>query len=119
MESNEPIYPSPKTNPHSIISLILGMLTLLALCGGMIPIPLTGFVCFPISFLLGLLALIYGAISLKTIRRNNEGGKTMAWTGILTGGFVFLCMVLMLAAIVSLFIFAPDYVPPILPGRQI
>ncbi|MBI3170430.1 MAG: DUF4190 domain-containing protein [Chloroflexi bacterium] len=119
MESNTPIPPSPKTNRHSIISLILGILTLLALCGGMVPVPLTGFICFPTSFLLGLLALIYGAISLNTIRRNNERGGVMAWMGIASGGFIFLCMLCMVIAIVSLFIFAPEHVPPILQGYQI
>jgi len=114
MEANE--LPSPPTNRHSIISLTLGILTILALCGGMVPIPFTGFICFPITFLLGLLALIYGAISLNTIRKNNEGGKPLAWMGILSGGFIFLCMLCMLIAIVSLFIFAPDSVQPIIEG---
>lgn len=83
------------------------------------PVPFSGFVCLPVSFLFGLLALIYGAISLNTIRKNGETGKPMAWAGILTGGFVFICMLLMLAAVLSLFIFAPDTIPPILPGQQI
>ncbi len=119
METNEPIYASPKTNQHSIISLILGILTILALCGGMTPIPFTGFICLPISFLLGFLSLIYGAISLNTIRRNNESGGVMAWMGILSGGFIFLCMLCMVIAILSLFFFAPNSVPPFLQGYQI
>ena len=123
MESNEPIYPSlsptPSTNRHSIISLVLGILTLLTVCGGMVPVPFTGFICFPFSFLFGLLALIFGVISLNTIRRNNEAGKPMAWVGILTGGFIFLCMLCMLVALISLFIFAPERVPPILQGYQL
>ncbi len=117
MEANE--LPTPPTNKHSIISLILGILTILALCGGMVPIPFTGFICFPTTFVLGLLALIYGAISLNTIRKNNESGKPWAWIGILSGGFIFLCMLCMLIAIVSLFIFAPDTVQPIIEGYQL
>lgn len=117
MESNE--LPSPPTNKHSVISLVLGILTILALCGGMAPIPFTGFICFPTTFILGLLALIYGAISLNVIRKNNESGKPLAWMGILSGGFIFMCMLCMLIAIVSLFIFAPDSVPPIIDGYQI
>ena len=117
MEANE--LPTPPTNKHSIISLILGILTILALCGGMVPIPFTGFICFPTTFVLGLLALIYGAISLNTIRKNNETGHPMAWSGILIGGFVFLCLLCMIVAILSLFNFAPQYVPPFLQGYQI
>ena len=90
-----------------------------ALCGGMVPVPFTGFICFPTSFLLGLLALIYGGISLSTIRRKNETGSVMAWMGIVSGGFIFLCMLCMVIAIVSLFVFAPESVPPFLEGYQI
>ena len=117
MEANE--LPTPPTNKHSIISLILGILTILTLCGGMVPVPFTGFICFPTTFVLGLLALIYGAISLNTIRKNNESGKPWAWIGILSGGLIFLCMLCMLIAIVSLFIFAPDTVQPIIEGYQL
>lgn len=119
MEVNEPIYPSPKTNTHSIVSLILGILTLLALCGGMVPVPFTGFICLPSSFLLGLFALIFGVLSLNTIRKNNENGKHMAWTGILTGGLVFLCMVCAFIAIIALFLNAPESVQPIIEGYQL
>lgn len=117
METLSP--PSPKTNSHSIISLILGILTLLTLCGGMVPIPFTGFICFPSSFLLGFLALTFGIVSLNTIRKRNETGHPMAWTGIILGGFVFLCMLCLFVAIISLFVFAPDSVPPILENYQI
>jgi uncharacterized membrane protein len=124
MQSNEPIFSSPPptsspTNKHSIISLILGILTVFTLCGGMVPVPFTGFICFPTSFFLGLLALIYGGISLNTIRRKNETGSVMAWMGIVSGGFIFLCMLCMVIAIVSLFVFAPESVPPFLEGYQI
>jgi len=120
MESNDPIYPSPPTNQHSIISLILGILTLVFFCGSVVvPIPFTSFICAPVSFLLGLSALIYGAISLNTIRRNNETGGVMAWMGILSGGFIFLCILCMVIAVISLFIFAPDSVPPFLQGYRI
>lgn len=120
MESNEPIYPSPKTNPHSIISLILGVLTLVFFCGSVVvPIPFTSFICAPVSFLLGLSALIYGVASLNAIRRNNETGGVMAWMGILSGGFIFFCILCFAIAIFSLFIFAPEHVPPILQGYQI
>lgn len=124
MDSNQPIYSysppsSPSTNRHSIISLVLGILTMLTMCGGMVPIPFTGFICFPASVLLGLSALIFGITSLSTIRKTNESGKPMAWTGILIGGLVFLCMLCMVLAIASLFIFSPDTIQPFMEGYQI
>ena len=118
METNE-VIPSPPTNKQSIISLILGILTLLTCCGGMMPLPLLGFICFPASFLLGLSALIYGTVSLIRIKKHNESGHSMAWIGIIIGGFIFFCILLFVIAIVSLFIFAPDTMQPIIDNYSI
>jgi hypothetical protein len=120
MESNEPIYHSTPTNRHSITSLILGILTAVIFCGSVvIPIPFTSFICAPVSFLLGLLSLVYGVISLNSIRKNKEAGSIMAWSGIFSGGFIFLCMLCMVLAFISLFFFAPDTVQPIIEGYQL
>jgi uncharacterized membrane protein len=118
METNEEFL-SPPINKHSIISLILGLLTALSFCGGMMPIPLTGFVCFPTSFLLGLSALIYGAVSLRKIKKHNESGHSMAWSGIIIGGFIFFCILSVVVAIISLFIFAPDSIQPMIENYSI
>lgn len=108
MHSNETLLPPPQTNRRSIVSLILGILTLLALCGGIIPVPLTGFVCFPASFLLGLSALFYGIKSLMNIRKTNEAGRSMAWIGVVIGGLTFLCMLCILGLAVASPMFVPD-----------
>ena len=112
MSSNEPFTRSKTTNKHSIISLILGILTMLVFCGSIvIPIPLTSFICAPVSALIGLGALIYGFVSLQKIKQNDETGHPMAWTGILIGGFVLLCLLCMIVAIASLFYFSPGTIP--------
>ncbi|MEK6753234.1 MAG: DUF4190 domain-containing protein [Chloroflexota bacterium] len=119
MNTNQVTSPS-FTNRHSIISLILGILTIVTFCGGfIIPIPFSSFVCAPASFLLGILALIYGMISLNQIRKHNESGRPMAWIGILSGGLIFLCILCMVIALISLFMFAPDAVPPYLQNYSI
>ncbi len=102
---------NPPINNQSILSLVFGILTIVSFCTGMIPFPFTGFICFPTSFLFGIFALALGAISLNRIRRQNESGSPMAWIGILLGGLVFLCVMCMVIAFASLFIFAPDAVP--------
>jgi len=118
MNTNEATSQLP-TNRHSIISLVLGILTVVTFCGGfMIPIPFTSLVCAPASFLLGILALICGMISLNKIQKHNEAGRPMAWIGILSGGFIFLCILCLALALVSLFMFAPDAVPPYLQNYQ-
>lgn len=107
---NEEIINSP-INTQSILSLVFGILTILSFCTGMIPLPFTGFICFPTSFLLGFLALIFGAVSLNQIRKHNESGGPMAWIGIMSGGFVFMCVMCMIVAFASFFIFTPNSVP--------
>jgi len=107
---NEEAVNSPINN-QSILSLVFGILTILSFCTGLVPFPLTGFICFPTSFVFGILALVFGAISLNRIRRNNESGSPMAWIGIMIGGFVFLCMICMIVVTVSFLIFAPNSIP--------
>src|SRR5690349_2934375 len=62
-ELNE-LPPSPNVNKHSIVSLVLGILTVVSLCIAIFPIPGTGFICYPSSLLLGLTALVLGLVSL-------------------------------------------------------
>jgi uncharacterized membrane protein HdeD (DUF308 family) len=110
MDMNKEIINSP-TNSLSILSLVLGILTILSFCTGLIPFPFTGFICFPTSFLFGILALVFGVISLNQIRRQNESGRPMAWIGIMLGGFVFLCVMCMIITIASFFILSPNSIP--------
>jgi len=110
MEINEELINSPINN-QSILSFVFGIFTILSFCSGLVPLPLTGFLCFPTSFLFGILSLILGTVSLNQIRRRNESGSPMAWIGIVIGGFVFVCVMCMVIAIASLFIFAPNSIP--------
>jgi hypothetical protein len=118
METTEETSDSP-VNAQSVISLVLGILTILFFCTGLSPIPFTGFICFPLGIFLGLLALIFGIISLNRIRRHNHSGRPMAWMGITIGGFVFLCLLCMLVLAAALFVFAPDQVQPFLKNYRI
>jgi hypothetical protein len=120
METNKEVI-NPRINNQSILSLVFGILTILSFCTGLISIPFTGFICFLTSLLLGFLALVFGAISLDRIRRQNESGSPMAWIGIVIGGFVFLCVICMIIAIASFFIFAPNSIqmPPFIQQFQI
>lgn len=118
MESDEQIL-FPPINKHSVISLVFGILTALSFCTGVMPIPFTGFICFPISFVLGLVAVIYGFVSLNKIKKQNESGKPMAWIGIIVGGLIFFCILSVILLFVSLFMLAPDSIQPILENYSI
>lgn len=102
---------NPPLNNQSVLSLVFGILTLLTFCSGWVLFPLTSIFCFPISCLFGFLALVSGAVSLRQISSRYESGSPMAWIGMVLGGIVFLCLMCMVVAIASLFIFAPDAMP--------
>jgi len=99
------------TNFKSILSMGFGILAFLSFCIGLMPFPFSDLICYPISFVLAILALVFGAISLSQTRRRNESGRPMAWIGTISGGIVFLCMICMIIAVVTLFMFAPDFIP--------
>jgi hypothetical protein len=108
-------------NNQSILSLIFGVIATMSFCTAMLPLPFTGLLCLPVSFLFGMLALVFGVISLNRIRRQNESGRPMAWMGIMIGGFIFLCMICMIVFLVSLFMLAPNtiHLPPYIPNPQL
>jgi hypothetical protein len=78
------------TNRNAIISLAAGMLTLFSICMAVVPIPLTGFVCYPAGAVFGLAALASGITSLRQIRSNGEKGRSLALIGAGIGGLTSL-----------------------------
>ncbi|GBF75965.1 hypothetical protein PA598K_04402 [Paenibacillus sp. 598K] len=90
--SNYPPYPPyipPRTNGKSIVSLVLGILSIV--------IPYIG-------FLIGIVAIVFASMSFKEIRLRQEQGRGMAVAGLVTGiigtalyGLLLLFIVLALA----------------------
>ncbi len=95
------------TNRTAIISLIAAILTVLSFCGGVAPIPFTGYVCFPSSAVLGLIALGTGLISLRQIRSNGENGRALAWIGSIVGG---LAGIVLLCAVIAGILLMPEII---------
>ena len=90
--TNYPPYPPyipPRTNGKSIVSLVLGILSIV--------IPYIG-------FLIGIVAIVFASMSFKEIRLRQEQGRGMAVAGLVTGiigtalyGLLLLFIVLALA----------------------
>jgi len=100
--------PSAPTNRLAVTSLVAAILTVLSFCGGVAPIPATGWVCFPGAIFLGLVALLTGLPALRQIRIRGERGRGMALIGAWLGGLTILatlCAIVLtisaLAALVS------------------
>ncbi|PYE47164.1 DUF4190 domain-containing protein [Paenibacillus barcinonensis] len=80
----------PKTNSKSIVSLVLGILSVV--------IPYIG-------FLIGIAAIIFASISLKEIRMRMEQGKGLAVAGLVCGiiGTALYAIIILIVLIVLLY----------------
>ena len=97
--------PTISTNTNAIISLSSAILTVISFCIGVAPIPFTGFVCYPASVMLGVVALATGLVSLHQIRVNGEKGRTFALFGVWIGG---LTMLIGLCILMAGILFLPE-----------
>lgn len=88
--ASTPYAPPPKTNSKSIVSLVLGILS--------ITIPYIG-------FLIGIVAIIFASISFKEIRMRMEQGKGLAVAGLVCGiiGTAFYAIIIVILLAVFLF----------------
>jgi len=88
MNENRP--PINTTNRIAILSGVAALFTLLSFCIAVVPIPLTGWVCYPAAGLTGLVAFAAGLISLRQIHSSGENGRNFALLGAWIGGLVTL-----------------------------
>ncbi|HEX2697219.1 MAG TPA: DUF4190 domain-containing protein [Anaerolineales bacterium] len=88
--------PTIPTNRNAIFSIIAAILTLFSVCGAVVPIPFTGFVCYPTAVLFGLAALVAGINSLRQLRSSGENGRPYAIIGTAVGvmtALAILCVI--------------------------
>lgn len=111
MEFNDSSLP-PKLNPQAAYSLTLGILALLFLCSGMIPLPFTGLICLPFSLLFGILSFVLGIVSLAQIRKRQESGRPLAWTGIIIGGIILTGTACIAATALALYLHIHGVIQP-------
>ena len=91
---------TPRQNVPGLISLIAAMVGAVSLLVGCVPI--CGCIGFPMAGLLGLTAIILGAIGLMQIKGDSQRytGRSMAMTGLCTGiGILVLMVVVVIGSI--------------------
>jgi hypothetical protein len=81
------------TNRNAIISCAAGLLSLIALCIALIPIPFTGYVCFPAAAVLGIVGVVTGLKARHQIRLRGEEGGTLAAIGLGLGTAAILAAI--------------------------
>ena len=79
-------------NRSAVISLAAGALALAAFCIAVVPIPLTGYLCFPGAALTAILAILCGVRALRQIRSAEGRGRWQAGLGIAMGGASLLAL---------------------------
>ncbi|HEY9152441.1 MAG TPA: DUF4190 domain-containing protein [Anaerolineales bacterium] len=90
-------------NRNAVISFTAGALTIVSFCLGVAPIPFTDAICYSISLLLAMIALITGFASLLQIRQSRESGRVLAWIGISIGGLTVVAVLCIITLIVLFF----------------
>ena len=80
------------TNRFAVASLMTAILTLVSFCLGVIPIPLSAWVCYPAAAFSGVFSLIFGFIALRQLRSNAGKGRLLAWLGLSIGVLTLLAV---------------------------
>ena len=88
--------PISSINRNAVVSLTLALVSVAALCIGILPLPLTVFICYPPGFVLGFISLYLGFKAQREIRKDGKNGRVLAVTAVWLSGFSifsFICMV--------------------------
>ena len=83
-------------NRKSIIGFMTAMISLMALCAGLLPVPFTVILCYPPGIIFGIASLILGIQAQREIRQSNESGRVLALISAWVGGLTIiatLCMI--------------------------
>ena len=80
------------TNRMALFSFMAAIITLISFCIGFLPIPLTGWVCYPLAALTGGTALFTGIRALKILPHSSKNSRLLAKFGIWTGTLTILAV---------------------------
>lgn len=106
----EPTPPAgPKNNILSIVSLVLGIVGILSLCGSLLVflIPIVNWVCGCLTFLLGVAALVTGFMARNQIKTSGEGGDKLALAGLIMGAILVVLLLCGMLVSVVLVLMGP------------
>ncbi len=70
---------------NAVVSFVTGLMALLAVCIAIIPVPLTGYLCFPGAAILTVVTAAHGVRALKRFKTLSTAEKGMTITGMAAG----------------------------------
>jgi hypothetical protein len=109
----------PPVNRSAVISIVAALLTVVSFCGAVIPVPLTGLLCYPLAAILGIVAFVAGLISLRQIHSTGEKGRSLALVGSGVGGLAVTGLLYAMALGILFYAKIADFVSQITRWRTI
>ena len=101
--------PISSFNRKALLGFVLSILALLALCAGLLPLPLTVLICYPPGFILAIAALILGFIALRETKTDGTNGRSLAMFAVWGGGITLLAMICLISIGALLFPYISDF----------
>ena len=80
----------PPFNRKALTAFILSIISVLAFCIGLLPVPLTILFCYPPGILLGIASFVLGMQALRAIHDTGERGRVLALIAMWISGLVIL-----------------------------
>ncbi|HET6846997.1 MAG TPA: hypothetical protein VFH29_09185 [Anaerolineales bacterium] len=91
-----------RTDRNAAISLAAGMLALAAVCIAVIPVPFTGYICFPAAAILTVIAVTHGARALSRFGALRAAEKAMTAAGLVASAMAVLASICSVVIVVIL-----------------
>ncbi|MCX6081522.1 MAG: DUF4190 domain-containing protein [Chloroflexi bacterium] len=107
--STKNIQAGSSANRLALVSFLFAALTFSSFCIGLLPIPLSAWVCYPAAILLGSAALLTGFRALQQLRARGQKGRGMALVGIWTGALTILAVLCATTLTFVFFFYGADY----------
>ncbi|MBV6451474.1 MAG: hypothetical protein MHPDNHAH_02213 [Anaerolineales bacterium] len=106
--------PISSFNRKALTGFLLSLLAVLALCMGVLPIPLIELICFPPGLVLSISALIVGSLALRETKTDGMNGRSLAWFAVWIGGITLLAMLCVISLGALLFPHISDFIHEIM-----
>ncbi len=97
-------------NRKSIIGFMTAMISLMALCAGLLPVPFTVILCYPPGIILGIASLILGLQAQREIRQSNESGRVLALISAWVGGLTIIAALCMITVGVLIYPYVSEFI---------
>lgn len=96
-------------NRKALIGFVFSIVALVALCTGLLPIPLTVLICYPPGLALGIASLVLGVIALRELRSDGRNGQPFAWFSAWVGGLTVVGMLCLASTGIVLFPYISNF----------